>query len=50
MVDAAATYLVLKDFEEASGTLTEGGRLEDILFLFALVSSRIKVRGFTGHV
>lgn len=39
----AATYLVLKDFEEASGVYTEGGRLEDILFLFALMSSKIKV-------
>ena len=40
----AATYLVLKDFEEATGLVTQGGRLEDILFLFALVSATIKVR------
>eukprot|EP00904_Undaria_pinnatifida_P007019 jgi/Undpi1/3447/HiC_scaffold_16.g06819.m1 len=39
---AEATYLVLKEFEEASGVRTVGGRLEDILFLFALVSSRIQ--------
>lgn len=43
-----ATYLVLKDFEEATGLVTQGGRLEDILFLFALVASRIKV--WTGGV
>ncbi|CAM9497129.1 unnamed protein product, partial [Laminaria digitata] len=39
---AEATYLVLKEFEETSGVRTEGGRLEDILFLFSLVSSRIQ--------
>ncbi|CBN79212.1 conserved unknown protein [Ectocarpus siliculosus] len=39
---AEATYLVLKDFEEATGLVTRGGRLEDILFLFALMGSRIK--------
>eukprot|EP00903_Cladosiphon_okamuranus_P006630 g6475.t1 len=39
---AEATYLVLKDFEEATGLVTQGGRLEDILFLFALVSATIK--------
>ncbi|CAM9518336.1 unnamed protein product, partial [Hapterophycus canaliculatus] len=39
---AEATYLVLKDFEEATGLATQGGRVEDILFLFALVGSRIK--------
>lgn len=44
-----ATYLVLKDFEEATGLATQGGRLEDILFLFALVHSRIKVRGADGQ-
>lgn len=39
---AEATYLVLKEFEEESGVRTEGGRLEEILFLFALVSSIIQ--------
>lgn len=43
-----ATYLVLKDFENASGVLTRGGALEDILFVFALVSSRIMVSREVG--
>lgn len=41
---------MLKDFEEATGLVTQGGRLVDILFLFALVSATIKVRFQSLHV
>ncbi|CAM9505240.1 unnamed protein product, partial [Choristocarpus tenellus] len=40
---AEATYFVLKEFELASGRVSDGGKLEEILFLFALMHDRIKV-------
>ncbi|CAM9221541.1 unnamed protein product [Discosporangium mesarthrocarpum] len=40
---AEATYFVLKEFEQASGLTTSGGRLEDILFMFAMMHDRIRV-------
>ncbi|CAM9253899.1 unnamed protein product [Sphacelaria rigidula] len=39
---AEATYFALKEFEAVAGVSTEGGRLEDVIFLFALMHSRIK--------
>lgn len=39
-----ATYFALKEFEAVAGVSTEGGRLEDVIFLFALMHSRIKVQ------